>query len=82
MALDKYPISGGPKKKPTIPYVESIEIAIPGAYFFERPAKLNVSGNIEDVPKPTKQNPNIDDQKNGKITAISMPAVINMELII
>ena len=65
---------------PTMAYVETIEIAIPGEYFLDVPANDSVVGNIAAVPKPTKQNPNKADQKNGNNTAIKTPDAIKTEL--
>ena len=53
----KYPTNGGPISMPTIPYVEIIDMAIPGEYFFELPAKENVIGNTAETPIPTKEKP-------------------------
>lgn len=35
-----YPITGGPTNIPTIPKVTTIEMANPGEYFLEAPAKV------------------------------------------
>ena len=56
------------------------EIAIPGEYFFEVPAKPNVIGKIAAVPKPTKQNPINAGQKYGKVIATKIPSEITVAL--
>ena len=62
-ACAMYPIIGGPISIPTILYVAIMDIAIPGEYFFEPPARRNVIGMIDAVPNPTRQNPIIAGQK-------------------
>jgi hypothetical protein len=58
---------------PAIPYVAIIEIAIPGEYFVEPEASVNVMGITAAVPKPTKQNPSMEGQKVGKRMASKIP---------
>ena len=78
--MEKLAINGGPKNIPAIEYVPTIEMAIPGEYFFEVPASINAIGNTAALPKPTKQNPIIAVQNCGKNTAIEIPSTINNEL--
>ena len=77
-----YPINGGPTSIPTILYVAIIEIAIPGEYFLENPAKRNVIGIIAAVPNPTRQNPIRANQNLGTKTASPMPAKTSTALMI
>ena len=79
-ACARYPINGGPTNIPTILNVETMEIAIPGEYFLEVPAKAKVIGKIAAVPNPTKQNPNNAVQNAGNKTAINMPILIIIAL--
>ena len=65
---------------PAIPYVAIIEIAIPGEYFVEADASVNVMGITAAVPNPTKQNPSIDGQKVGKRIASKMPVTTKQAL--
>lgn len=67
---------------PTIPYVAISEIAIPGEYFLEPEARLNVMGMTAAVPKPVRQKPIIDGQNVGKIIARAIPKKMKQELTI
>ena len=67
-------------KVPAIPYVAINDIAIPGEYFLEPDANVNVMGTIAAVPNPTRQKPSIDIQKPGKVTAMIIPLKINKAL--
>ena len=53
---------------------------MPAAYFLDFPAKLNVSGNNEDVPKPTSPKPKKAIQKVGNRTASKIPTAITEPL--
>ena len=65
---------------PTMAYVTIIEIAIPGEYLVEVPAKMKIMGTTEAVPKPTNIKPIKVIQKVGKTTANPNPTAIKMEL--
>src|SRR5687768_11224201 len=79
-AWAKYPTNGGPINVPTIPYVAITEIAIPGEYFFDPEASVNVIGIIAAVPKPVRQNPISDSQNVGNKTASRIPKNIKQAL--
>ena len=53
-----------------------MEIAIPGEYFFEKPARVKVMGTTDAVPKPTSEKPISAGQKYGKIIASRIPLII------
>ena len=73
---------GGPSNIPTIPKVAISEIAIPGEYVLEAPAKVYVMGITEAVPKPTKEKPIMAGQKLGSKIANIIPVKINEALMI
>ena len=55
---DIYPITEGPISMPTILNDAMRDIAIPGEYFADLPAKVNVMGMIDATPIPVIENPN------------------------
>lgn len=71
---------GGPNSIPAMTYVVTIEIAIPDEYFGDIPARVNVMGIIDAVPKPTREKPINDVQKKGKVTASKIPSIIALAL--
>ena len=50
-----------------------MEIAMPGEYFFELPAREKVIGKTAETPIPTRENPKSEGQKKGNIIAVEIP---------
>ena len=75
-----YPTNGGPMNMPAIPYVAIREMAIPGEYFWDPEANVNVIGIIAPVPSPTRQKPIIAGQNRGNPIANSIPKKIRHAL--
>jgi len=54
-----------------------IEIAIPGEYFLDVPARLKIISTTEAVPKPTSIKPMSAIQNVGNVTAKPNPVTIS-----